>query len=84
VFHISVAQGAWLLGYEGPTSFNHAFGRWTGRTASDARRRPALKNAVRRPSWVERHKVESQVGSGNPRVYSKSRAINRSFDVSLT
>jgi AraC-like DNA-binding protein len=34
---ISVAQIAWLLGYEGPTSFNHAFARWTGRSASDAR-----------------------------------------------
>ena len=34
---ISVAQMAWLLGYEGPTSFNHAFARWTGRSASEAR-----------------------------------------------
>jgi AraC-like DNA-binding protein len=35
---VSVAQIAWLLGYEGPTSFNHAFARWTGRSASEARR----------------------------------------------
>ena len=34
---VSVAQIAWLLGYEGPTSFNHAFARWTGRSASEAR-----------------------------------------------
>jgi AraC-like DNA-binding protein len=34
---ISLAQIAWLLGYEGPTSFNHAFARWTGRSASDTR-----------------------------------------------
>jgi AraC-like DNA-binding protein len=34
---ISLAQIAWLLGYEGPTSFNNAFARWTGRSASDAR-----------------------------------------------
>ena len=33
----SLAQIAWLLGYEGPTSFNHAFTRWTGRSASEAR-----------------------------------------------
>ena len=33
----SVAQIAWLLGYEGPTSFNHAFTRWTGRSALQAR-----------------------------------------------
>ena len=29
---ISLSQIAWLLGYEGSTSFNHAFGRWTGRS----------------------------------------------------
>jgi AraC-like DNA-binding protein len=34
---VSVAQIAWLLGYEGPTSFDHAFARWTGRSASEAR-----------------------------------------------
>jgi transcriptional regulator GlxA family with amidase domain len=34
---ISVAQIAWLLGYEGPTSFNNAFARWTGRSAIEAR-----------------------------------------------
>jgi len=34
---VSVAQIAWLLGYERPTSFNHAFARWTGRSASGAR-----------------------------------------------
>jgi AraC-like DNA-binding protein len=33
---LSVAQIAWLLGYEGPTSFNNAFARWTGRSASEA------------------------------------------------
>jgi AraC-like DNA-binding protein len=35
--HISIAQIAWLLGYEGPTSFNSAFSRWTGRSASEVR-----------------------------------------------
>jgi AraC-like DNA-binding protein len=34
---VSLAQVAWLLGYEGPTSFNNAFARWTGRSASEAR-----------------------------------------------
>ena len=34
---LSLAQIGWLLGYEGPTSFNYAFARWTGRSASDAR-----------------------------------------------
>jgi AraC-like DNA-binding protein len=33
---VSLAQIAWLLGYEGPTSFNNAFARWTGRSASEA------------------------------------------------
>jgi AraC-like DNA-binding protein len=35
--HISIAQIAWLLGYEGPTSFNSAFSRWTCRSASEVR-----------------------------------------------
>jgi len=35
--HLSLAQIAWLLGYEGPTSFNSAFSRWTGRSASEVR-----------------------------------------------
>jgi AraC-like DNA-binding protein len=34
---ISLSQIAWLLGYEGSTSFNHAFRRWTGRSPSAAR-----------------------------------------------
>ena len=34
---LSLSQIAWLLGYEGSTSFNHAFKRWTGRSPSLAR-----------------------------------------------
>jgi len=34
---ISLSQIAWLLGYEGSNSFNHAFRRWTGRPPSAAR-----------------------------------------------
>jgi AraC-like DNA-binding protein len=34
---ISLSQIAWLLGYEGSTSFNHAFRRWTGGPPSAAR-----------------------------------------------
>ena len=33
---LSLAQIAWLLGYEGPTSFSNAFARWTGGSASEA------------------------------------------------
>lgn len=35
---ISLAQIAWLLGYEGSSSFNNAFARWTGRSASETRK----------------------------------------------
>jgi AraC-like DNA-binding protein len=35
---LSLSQIAWLLGYEGSTSFNHAFRRWTGRPPSALRR----------------------------------------------
>jgi len=34
---LSLSQIAWLLGYEGSTSFNHAFRRWTGGSPSTAR-----------------------------------------------
>ena len=39
---MSLSQIAWLLGYEGSTSFNHAFRRWTGRSPSMARKEKAL------------------------------------------
>jgi AraC-like DNA-binding protein len=34
---MSLSQISWLLGYEGSTSFNHAYKRWTGRSPSAAR-----------------------------------------------
>src|SRR5208283_1685743 len=34
---VSLSQAAWLLGYEGTSSFNHAFRRWTSLSPSDAR-----------------------------------------------
>jgi AraC-type DNA-binding domain-containing proteins len=37
-----LAQIAWLLGYEGSTSFNHSFKRWTGRSPSADRRAKRL------------------------------------------
>jgi AraC-like DNA-binding protein len=39
---ISVSQIAWLLGYEGSTSFSHAFVRWTGRSPSAVRKEEQL------------------------------------------
>jgi AraC-like DNA-binding protein len=39
---ISVSQIAWLLGYEGASSFNHAFRRWTGSSPSTLRDRRSL------------------------------------------
>ena len=39
---MSLSQIAWLLGYEGSTSFNHAFKRWTGRSPSAARNQKRL------------------------------------------
>ena len=35
---MSLSQITWLLGYEGSTSFNHAFKRWTGHSPSVARK----------------------------------------------
>ena len=39
---VSVSQIAWLLGYEGSTSFSHAFARWTGRSPSVVRNEKQL------------------------------------------
>ena len=39
---MSLSQISWLLGYEGSTSFNHAFKRWTGRSPSVARNEKRL------------------------------------------
>jgi AraC-like DNA-binding protein len=39
---LSLSQKAWLVGYEGSTSFNHAFRRWTGRSPSEARNEKRL------------------------------------------
>jgi AraC-like DNA-binding protein len=40
---VSLSQIAWLLGYEGSASFNHAFKRWTGRSPSLARNEKLLR-----------------------------------------
>ena len=39
---VSLSQIAWLLGYEGSSSFNHAFVRWTGRSPSATRNEKQL------------------------------------------
>jgi AraC-like DNA-binding protein len=39
---LSLSQIAWLLGYEGSSSFNHAFLRWTGRSPSASRNEKQL------------------------------------------
>jgi AraC-like DNA-binding protein len=39
---MSLSQIAWLLGYEGGTSFNHAFKRWTGQSPFVARNEKRL------------------------------------------
>jgi AraC-like DNA-binding protein len=43
---MSLSQIAWLLGYEGSTSFNRAFKRWTGRSPSAVR---SEKHSTRDP-----------------------------------
>jgi AraC-like DNA-binding protein len=43
---MSVSQIAWLLGYEGSTSFNHAFRRWTGQSPSAARNQKLLSTPL--------------------------------------
>jgi AraC-like DNA-binding protein len=43
---LSLSQMAWLLGYEGSASFNHAFRRWTGAPPSAARVETLLPAAI--------------------------------------
>jgi AraC-like DNA-binding protein len=43
---IQLSQIAWLLGYEGSPSFNHAFRRWTGRSPSEARNEKLLSAPI--------------------------------------
>jgi AraC-like DNA-binding protein len=43
---LSLSQISWLLGYEGATSFNHAFKRWTGRSPSEVRAEKPLSSAA--------------------------------------
>jgi AraC-like DNA-binding protein len=45
---LSFSQIAWLLGYEGSTSFNHAFRRWTGCSPSTARSEEQLRASAQR------------------------------------
>ena len=42
---MSLSQIAWLVGYEGVTSFNHAFRRWTGLSPSVVRKKPPLPSS---------------------------------------
>jgi AraC-like DNA-binding protein len=39
---MSLSQITWLLGYEGSTSLNHAFRRWTGHSPTAARNQKLL------------------------------------------
>ena len=39
---MALSEIAWLLGYEGSTSFNHAFKRWTGHSPSVVRKKKPL------------------------------------------
>jgi AraC-like DNA-binding protein len=47
---ISLSQIAWLLGYEGSSSFNHAFMRWTGHSPSASRKEKQLPES-REGGW---------------------------------
>lgn len=49
---LSLAQIAWLLGYEGSTSFTHAFRRWTGSSPSTARSEQLRASAQLRAQTV--------------------------------
>jgi AraC-like DNA-binding protein len=51
---MSLSQIAWLLGYEGRASFNHAFRRWTGRSPSVARNESCFVRQANHPITLRR------------------------------
>jgi AraC-like DNA-binding protein len=59
---MSVSQIAWLLGYEGSTSFNHAFRRWTGQSPS----------AVRNQNCSRRHRPERLLQGTIPSSFGRA------------
>lgn len=61
---LSLSQIAWLLGYEGSTSFNHAFRRWTGKAPSTARREQLRASA--RPRAQSPGMPEAAPRAGSP------------------
>lgn len=59
----TLAKIAWLLGYEGSTSFHHAFKRWTGRSPSAARNESGFSSEYRQAalglqSWAASRPTE--------------------------
>jgi AraC-like DNA-binding protein len=65
---LSLSQIAWLLGYEGSTSFNHAFKRWTGRSPSVARSEKLLRASVKGPVRKGLRSASVQVAITDPPV----------------
>jgi AraC-like DNA-binding protein len=63
---VSLAQIAWLLRYEGPTSFNHAFARWTGRSASEGEGTISVQATIKFRNWATLRKLEPQYCCGRP------------------
>jgi AraC-like DNA-binding protein len=57
--NLSLSQMAWLLGYEGSTSFNHAFRRWTGAPPSAARVQRLLPAAAASIAPAKSHGVRT-------------------------
>jgi AraC-like DNA-binding protein len=66
---MSISQIAWLLGYEGASSFNHTFKRWTGRSPFVARKRKTVPCATIVPAKIAR-------GSAGVRAKSHEKAKN--------
>jgi hypothetical protein len=82
---MSLSQIAWLLGYEGSTSFNHAFRRQTERSASAARRQ-STSPATSDPSQGSLHPmVRAQMACRSRRLARESRAASPipSYSLSL-
>ena len=75
---IPLSQAARLLGYDGQTSFTHAYRRWTGTSPSAARKQHTASSGVA----VERRKAGGG-GPGRARHETSETSRGRDLDVEL-
>ena len=73
---MSLSQITWLLGYEGSTSFNHAFRRWTGHSPSMARKGTLRLHKGQTADQIRR-RVSNPIGPRTQKIGTCGQAAAR-------